>query len=243
MCSWVRKHQHGNVSEISFATWHANCKWNTRNVQSDKQLSHTLAVQMLMEKRVDLSDLKKLCSSHSRKKYYQQIILQQGPIHPQQPLHILFRTFYLAFLLLLWANSYRNPTFKVFHVENTTSWAFANSQKFQIFYNKNFSLLVCSFTWMFIECWERDASQKPVQHWSALSWTSISQYICHVTAEHLSKGFFRRMSGRTCWIHSPAGSSSAARPDLRIGVKQAGSWKLQLWLAFLENMQRIIVQM
>lgn len=41
--------------KISFATWHANCKWNTWNVQSDKQLSHTFSMQMLKEKRLDLS--------------------------------------------------------------------------------------------------------------------------------------------------------------------------------------------
>lgn len=41
--------------KISFATWHANCKWNTWNVQSDKQLSHTFPVQMLKEKWLDLS--------------------------------------------------------------------------------------------------------------------------------------------------------------------------------------------
>lgn len=49
--------------KISFATWHANCKWNTWNVQSDTQLSHTLPVQMLKEKRLDLS--KNKCSNWS----------------------------------------------------------------------------------------------------------------------------------------------------------------------------------
>lgn len=43
--------------KISFATWHAHCKWNTWNVQSDKQLSHTFSVQMLKEKWLDLSKI------------------------------------------------------------------------------------------------------------------------------------------------------------------------------------------
>lgn len=64
---------------------------------------------------------------------------------------------------------------------------------------------------------ERGALQKPVQHWSALSWTSMSQY------------------------DPPAASSSATRPKLHIGVTQAGSWPLQLWLLFLENMQCMFI--
>lgn len=112
-------------------------------------------------------------------------------------------TFYLAVFLLLGANSYRNITFTFSRVENSTSWAFANNPNFQLFHHQAFSLLIYSWRWMLMGCWERRASQKPVQHWSALSWTSTSQ----------------SWSGRPCWIHSPASPSSAASNRCKTGRK------------------------
>lgn len=134
---------------------------------------------------------------------YQQIILQQGPIHPRQPAHPPFRTFYEQILTKI--QHLTSPMWKLPQL---------GVQK------KPLSSDLLGF---FVLSVERERCFTETS--TALVSPALDQYksgYWSCDSRTFAERLFRRMSGRTCWICSPAGSSSAARPDLRTHVKQAG---------------------